>query len=243
MRRWQIGVVLGGMAAAGCTPPPATDDHTGDTDPPTDTDPILDTDPVADTDADTDVVPVGDVNPCGVRTPTLTAGTGGAAYVALTDGASLEMVAGPQGGLHFYVGVDVHNVPAQVILEHTATRVSDGVVFSAGSLSGTFRDYVSVVPTPGQTDGDCVLAGTYWGVRSIIDTGALGPADTAVPIEPVWSSLCGAEIRIDVSVRWPRCTTYDGPTCTAYEDTLLVSDSMTFIGQPDPTQGGYCTAP
>lgn len=227
LSRWLLA-----MSLSACT---ATSDDK-DTDVPdtdeTDVEPV-DSDSDVDTDVDTDDTDGQAVRgPCGAAVGGLVVGTGADAYVAVAEGAELNMVHGPQGGWHYDLALDLTNTPRFVSIEHTLTRVSDGVVVSGGPLSGTFRDNKGVV---GTAVDDCVADGSVFGLRSILSTTVLGET------EP-WVGVCGEDLRFDVRVIWSWCARYEEASCVDTRELEIAMDSLTFVGQPDPIDASPCTA-
>lgn len=105
------------------------------------TDPPLHTDPPHTGDTDPQAsVPTG----CDDPTPRIDLGTGQDAFVPLTDGDELAMVAGPQGGHHVLAAVRFWHVPGPVTLQLELTVAGSRVAFGVYTLQpGHVQDCLS----------------------------------------------------------------------------------------------------
>lgn len=71
--------------------------------------------------------------------PTLELGQGEAAFMSFADGATLELVHGPQGGVHTFMALEARYVDASVELEGNLRGYLDGVQVGASYPYLNFR--------------------------------------------------------------------------------------------------------
>jgi hypothetical protein len=92
-------------------------------------------------------------------------GTGETALVPLTDGGTIELIYGPQGGWHVWASVGIYGIdPQDRVIRYTATS-TDGTVLASAGYALMTRNLVA--------DGDGWLR---LGDRVIFD-GITGPSD------------------------------------------------------------------
>jgi hypothetical protein len=102
---------------------------------------------------------------CMVPAIQLTCGTGDEAFSELTDGATVVMVHGPQGGWHVWTGVAVEHSTQNVSLLPTITVPAlGGLQLTSNPPPG---DFVALAYEPE------TCSGSYYGQRAFIDTTAI----------------------------------------------------------------------
>jgi hypothetical protein len=216
--------------------PPA--DPVDDTEPVGDTDggdsdPVVDTDAGDDTD-ETDVavetdLPLPSADPCVTAMPVVAIGTGESAYAPLTAGQEVEMVHGAQGGWHVWLALSAQYVPQYVRVEFEVVDVLTGTVLSFDRAAKSLN-IALVSPAP----GEWACQGYYAGVEARLDARGMDevePVPSITPDEPyVWEEICGRTLRMTASLYTPAAE-------------LLGSDTIEFVVQPDPRDGGHCVPP
>jgi hypothetical protein len=209
------------------TEPVEDTDGAGESDLPGETDPVVDTDETEAPD-ETDL-PLPSRDACVTAMPVVAIGTGETAYAPLTPGQVVEMVHGPQGGWHIWLGVSVEYAPQFVRLEYEVVDVLTGLSLSFDRAPKSLN-IALVSPAPGAW----TCQGYYAGVEARLDARGMDEVEPVPEISPdepyVWQEVCGRTVRMTAKLYTPAAE-------------LLGSDSIEFVVQPDPADGGRCPPP
>lgn len=136
-------------------------------------------------------------------------GTGEEDFEALTEGQTLAMVHGPQGGWHLTMAVHGANTDQFVSLEYRVVDVQSQTTITA---MDPFAVNVALVPPVLGTWG---CEGSYTGLLGILDFTALGGGETA------WEVLACRTVSL-------QATLYDAG------GGALASDAVEVVVMPDP---------
>lgn len=114
----------------------------------------------------------------------------GTGFIAIADGADVELVPGAQGGFHIWVNVRVHGAAGELFLEREARRVVDDelvslaipqyIAVSDQAMDGWW-DNPGAMPSfmcPAPLGIDVFDQELYFDVRLVDDTGAVLAADS-----------------------------------------------------------------